>query len=119
MKQLIADYKALTGEISDEVKVGILTDKSEIQILRAEAPVFRDYRPIVDWYYDAYAMKEEFETPFEEMYMKEDYSAKEWKEMKEDYAAYKKQYEAEKDKLEVSTVKAVLTELRQMVKLLG
>ncbi len=119
MKKIVENYKTLIEEISDEVKEGFLTEKDMIQILRDEKPLINDYCPIIDWYYDAYAMKEELETPLEEMYMEEEFSKSEWKQMKFDFDQYKKQYESEKDKLVEINVKAALTELKQMMKLLG
>ncbi len=117
MKQTAENYKALIEEISDEVKEGFLTEKDRIQILRSEQPVFQDYCPIIDWYHDSHAMEEELALPLEEMYMEEEFSKEEWKEMKEDLAGYKKKYEADRDKLEEITVKAALTEMKQMQKL--
>lgn len=118
MKKIVENYNALIEEISDEVKEGFLTEEDTIQILRDEKPIMQEYCPIIDWYYDAYAMKEELETPLEEMYMEEEFSKTEWKEMKVDFEQYKKQYLAEKDKLTEIKVKAVLTEMKQMIKLL-
>lgn len=119
MKKIIANYKSLLEEISNEVKEGLLTEKDTIQVLRTDQPVVQEYRPIIDWYYDAYVMKEEMETPLEEMYMEEEFTKEEWKEMQEDLAQYKKQYEAEKDKLMEISVKDALTEMKQMQKLFG
>ena len=117
MNQEIANYKSLIAEITEEVEAGYLTDRDKIQILRADKPIFQDYRPIVDWYYDAYMMQEELETPLEEMYMEDEFTKEEWAQMRQDHAAYKKQYEAEKPKLEEITIKAALTEMKQMQKL--
>lgn len=117
MKKIIAEYKSLIREISDEVKEGLLTEKDIIQVLRTEQPAFQAYCPILDWYYDVFTMKEEMETPLEEMYMEEEFSKEEWKEMQEDLAHYKKQYDTEKDRLVEISVKDALTEMKQMQKL--
>ncbi|MCQ2510649.1 MAG: hypothetical protein MJ116_09335 [Lachnospiraceae bacterium] len=119
MKKKIAVYKLLIEDISEQVKEGIITENDKIQVLRTDKPMMQDYRPIVDWYYDAFTMKEEIETPLEEMYMEEEFTKEEWKEMHEDLEKYKKQYLSEKDKLEEMGVKAALTEMKQMQKLFG
>ncbi|MCQ2508035.1 MAG: hypothetical protein MJ097_04530 [Dorea sp.] len=117
MKEIITNYKSIIAEIGESIEDGVITEKDQIQILRADQPVFQAYRPVVDWYYDAFTMKEELELPLEEMYMKEEFSAKEWAEMKKDQAEYKKQYEEDLPKLEAMGVKEVLTEMKQMMKL--
>lgn len=119
MKKYINEYKGMIEDISEEVEMGMLTEKDKIQVLRAEKPIVQEYCPIIDWYYDAYMMKEEMETPLEEMYMEDEFSKEEWKQMKADHAAYKKQYEEEKDKLVEIGVKEALTEMKQMLKLFG
>lgn len=119
MKKIVENYKALIEEISGEVKEGFLTEEDTIQILRDEKPIIQDYCPVIDWYYNAYTMKEEMETPLEEMYMEEEFTKTEWKDMQVDFAQYKRQYEAEKDKLVEIKVKAALTEMKQMIKLLA
>lgn len=119
MKKLIANYKSLIEEISNEVKEGLLTEKDMIQVLRSDKPMVQDYCPILDWYYDSYMMQEEMETPLEEMYLEEEFTKEEWKEMHDDLEQYKKQYESEKDKLVEIQVKAALTEMKQMQKLFG
>lgn len=117
MKEIITNYKAIMAEISEAMEDGVITEKDQIQLLRADKAAFQDYRPVVDWYYDAFTMKEELELPLEEMYMKEEFSAKEWAEMKKDQAEYKKQYEEDLPKLQTMGVKEALTEMKQMMKL--
>lgn len=117
MKKLIENYKALAAELNDNLTEGVLTQKDEIQILRGEKPVFQEYCAIEDWYFDAFVMEEEIGTPLEEMYLKEEFSEEEWKEMKKEQAEYKEQYEKDQPKLITMTVKDVLTELKQMQKL--
>lgn len=117
MKKLVANYKSILAELNDDVKEGILTPKDDIQILRGEEPVFQEYKAIEDWYFDSFIMKEELETPLEEMYMKEEFSEEEWKEMAKQQADYKEQYEKDQPKLVTMKVKDVLTELKQMQKL--
>lgn len=113
------NYKDLIAEITEEVTEGTLTEGDSIQILRADKPVFQDYCPIIDWYYDAYVMKEELETSMEEMYMEEEFTKEEWKQMLAEQEEFKKQYQEDQDKLVTMKVKDVLTEMKQMQKLLG
>ncbi|MDO4491204.1 MAG: hypothetical protein Q4B85_09065 [Lachnospiraceae bacterium] len=117
MKKMIQNYKSLIEEISNEVKEGFLTEKDQIQVLRDEKPLMQDYCPILDWYYDAFVMQQEMETPLEEMYLEEEFTKEEWQEMHQDLEQYKKQYEAEKEKLITISVKDALTEMKQMQKL--
>ncbi len=119
MKKMISDYKAMIEDISAEVKEGMLTEDKMIQILREDKAIVQDYRPISDWYYDAPTMEDEIGVPFEEMYMEDEYPKEEMAEMKKQFLAYKAQYEAEKNKLEEISVKAALTEMKQMIKLFG
>lgn len=119
MNRFVADYKAIIAELNEEIAEGVLGQKDEIQVLRADTPVFQEYCPIRDWYYDAFAMKEELETPLEEMYMKEEFSEEEWKEMAKEQKEYKAQYEQDQPKLQTMSVKDVLTEMKQMQKLFG
>lgn len=119
MKKMIAAYKELMEEINSEVTEGLLAPGDTLQILRQKTPAFEGYCPITDWYYDEYTMKQELETPLEEMYMPEEFTKEEWAEMKADQEAYKKQYESEKADLVPMKVKDVLTEMKQMQKLFG
>lgn len=119
MKKLVENYKNILAELNADVKEGILTPKDDIQVLRGENPVFQDYKAIEDWYFDAFVMAEEFETPLEEMFMKEEFSEEEWKAMEKEQADYKEQYEKDQSKLITMKVKDVLTELKQMQKLFG
>lgn len=117
MKNMKTAYKAMVEEISMEVEEGILTEKDQIQILRAEQPIYENYCNILDWYYDEYTMEEDLNTPLEETYLPEEFSEEEWKQMEKDMADMKAQYEADKAKLVSLTVKEVLTEMKQMQKL--
>ena len=45
------DYSRIINELNEEIRDGMLTPKSFIQILREDHPVFEMYRPIIDWYY--------------------------------------------------------------------
>lgn len=117
MKETIALYKDITREINSEVKEGVLFPDDSIQILRAEKPVFQDYCPIKDWYYDEFLIKEELYTPLEEMYMPEEFSDAEWKQMKEEQEELRAQYEKDQPKLVSMKIKDVLTEMKQMMKL--
>ncbi len=111
------NYKELMKEINDEVSEGMLTMKDSIQLLRDETPVFENYCPIIDWYYDEFTMKEELDTPLEEMYLEEEFSKEDWAEMKKEREAYKKQYESDQPRLVSMTVKDTLTEMKQIQKL--
>lgn len=111
------NYKELIAELNEEVAEGVLAPADSIQILRDKKPIFQEYCAIIDWYYDEFAMKEELETPLEEMYLEEEFSKEEWKEMREEREAYKKQYQADQADLVTMTVKDVLTEMKQMQKL--
>ncbi|MDO4976008.1 MAG: hypothetical protein Q4E53_01985 [Eubacteriales bacterium] len=111
-------YEQLLLEINEEVNEGGLTLKNTIQILRDSKPIFQDYCPIIDWYYDALTMEEELSVSLEEMYLPEEFSKEEWQEMKEEQEAYKKQYEADQPNLLAMSVKDVLTEMKQIQKLL-
>lgn len=113
------NYKELIEEISDEVKEGILTPEDTIQILRDTTPVFENYCPVIDWYYDDYTMNEELNTPLEDMYLPEEFSTEEWEQMKSDNEELKKQYAADKESLVSMKVKDILTEMKQIQKLLG
>lgn len=113
------NYKDLIQEISEEVEEGTLLAGDTIQVLRQDNPVFQEYCPIVDWYYDEFTMNEELETPIEEMYMEEEFSKEEWKQMVKEQEEFKKQYAEDKEKLVSMKVKDVLTEMKQMQKLLG
>ncbi len=119
MKEFINSYKALMIEIAADVAEGVITEKDTIQVLRAQEPVVQDYCPIKEWYYDAYAMKQELELSLEEMYLKEEFSDAEWEDMKVQQEEYRKQYEADQPNLTEISVKDVLTEMKQMVKLFG
>lgn len=119
MKKMISDYKAMIEDITAEVTEGMISEKNMIQVLREAKAIVQDYRPIIDWYYDADTMQDEVGIPFEEMYMEDEYPKEEMAEMKKQFLAYKAQYEAEKDKLEEISVKAALTEMKQMIKLFG
>lgn len=119
MSKIKFSYKDLMNEINDEVTEGVLTPNDTIQVLRGEKPVFETYCPIIDWYYDAFTMKEEMETPIEEMYMAEEFTKEEWDEMVKEQEEFKKQYEIDQPKLTEMKVKDVLTEMKQIQKLLG
>lgn len=111
------NYKELIDEINDEVKEGVLVPEDTIQILRDKTPVFENYCPVIDWYYDEFIMNEEINTPLEEMYLPEEFTPDEWAQMKADNEELKKQYEADKESLVTVKVKDILTEMKQMQKL--
>ncbi len=111
------NYKGLMQEINEEVKEGVITQNDTIQVLRDDTPIFQEYCPIIDWYYDAFTMKEELETPMEEMYLPEEFSKEEWASMVKEQAEYKAQYQSDQPKLTSMKVKDVLTEMKQMQKL--
>lgn len=111
-------YEEFIAEINEEVEEGSLTLKDSIQILRDSKALINDYCPIIDWYYDEYTMKEELSISLEEMYLKEEFSKEEWQEMKKEQEAYKKQYESDQSNLITMKVKDVLTEMKQIQKLL-
>lgn len=113
------NYKDLMNEINDEVAEGVLAPGDMIQVLRDEKPVYESYCAIIDWYYDEFVMNEELNTPLEEMYMAEEFTKEEWDLMVQEQEEFKKQYEADKPKLVSMKVKDVLTEMKQMQKLLG
>lgn len=117
MGKIKIDYKELLSEINEEVAEGVLLPEDTIQILRDSEPVVENYYAIIDWYYDDYAMKEELNTPLEDMYLPEEFTKDEWEEMKADQAALKAQYEEDKPKLQEMKVKDVLTEMKQIQKL--
>lgn len=117
MKKLMQSYKDFIEELTYEVSEGVLKEGDQIQVLRAETPIVQDYRPVVDWYYDAYTMEQELSIPLEDLCEQDDYSKEEWADMLKNQEAYKQQYESEKDRLELAKVKDVLTEMKQMVKL--
>lgn len=111
------DYRDILDELNSEIEEGVLSLEDTIQILRGSEPVVESYHAIVEWYYDSYLMDEEVNTPVEEMYLPEEFSADEWKQMKEDHAALKAQYEKDKPNLIEIKVKDALTEMKQMQKL--
>lgn len=117
MKEFVQNYKEMIEDISYEVSEGVLKEMDQIQVLREENAVMQDYRPVVDWYYDAYTMEQDLNIPLEDLCDQEEYSKEEWADMLENQKAYKAQYEAEKDHLELVAVKDILTEMKQMVKL--
>ena len=118
MKKIVSNYKMLLDEINEEVQEGVLSENDNIQILRETSAVMDTYYPISDWYYDTFVMDEELNTPLEEMYLPEEFSEDEWKQMKLEQEETKKQYEEDQPKLVSMKVKDVLTEMKQMVKLL-
>lgn len=111
------DYKEFIEEINENVEAGALTPQDKIQVLRGEEPVYAEYCPIIDWYFDAFSMKEELETPLEEMYMKDEFSKEEWEELVESREEFLAQYKEDQPMLVEMTVKDVLTEMKQMQKL--
>ena len=111
------DYRAFIEEMNENIKDGALSEKDTIQILRADQAVYAEYCPIIDWYFDAFSMKEELETPLEEMYLAEEFSKEEWEEMKKSRQEFLEQYKEDQPKLIEMTVKDVLTEMKQMQKL--
>ncbi len=112
------NYKELINEINGEVSEGVLLPNDTIQILRGDVPVFENYCEIIDWYYDEYTMDEEINTSLEDMYLPEEFSEVEWQEMKADQEKMKAQYLEDKSKLVAMKVKDVLTEMKQIQKLL-
>lgn len=52
------DYSDLLSELQEEVDEGILSDDSEVQILRKDETIFKDYKPIIDWFYNDTLMEE-------------------------------------------------------------
>ena len=97
------DYSRIINELNEEIRDGILTPKSFIQILREDHPVFEMYRTIIDWYYDD-KMNKEKNAP--EIFDSEDES----REKKFLEFIYNK----DKEKLEQITVEKCLYELEQM-----
>lgn len=118
MAKVKIDYKELISEINEEVSEGVLLPNDTIQILRGDEPVFENYCEIIDWYYDEYTMNEEIDTPLEDMYLPEEFSEAEWQEMKKEQEKMKAQYLEDKPKLVAMKVKDVLTEMKQIQKLL-
>jgi len=119
MSKPIINYKEFISEINEEVTEGIISQNDTIQILRDSKPVFDTYCPIIEWYYEDYVMNEEINTPLEEIYLPEEFTEEEWIQMQAEQAEMKKQYEEDKDKLIQIKVKDVLTEMKQMQKLIG
>lgn len=110
-------YNGLIKEINSEVEEGVLSPNDTIQILRDETPAFENYFKVIDWYYDDFIMQEELDTPLEEMYLPEEFSDEEWKDMKKEQEELKVQYFEDKPKLTSVKVKDILTEMKQMQKL--
>lgn len=48
----ICDYSVIQKEINEEISDGFLKLTTIVQVLRSDNPIYDDYRPIVDWYYD-------------------------------------------------------------------
>lgn len=113
------NYKELIAEINDEVTEGILALEDTLQVVREKTPVYENYCAVIDWYYDDFTMNEELNTPLEEMYLPEEFTEEEWTQMKADRQALKEQYEADRSSLQTMKVKEILTEMKQMQKLLG
>lgn len=97
-------YKELLEELNAEVAEGVLSLEDTIQIIRDDKELMPTYYPIIDWYYDAFTMKQEIDTPLEEM--------------KKSHEAYKAQYEADAPKLKEMKLKDALTEMKQIQKLM-
>ena len=45
------DYSELIQEFQEELEDGMLTPSHTVQVLRAEKPIWKEYHPIIDWYY--------------------------------------------------------------------
>ena len=97
------DYSRIINELNEEIRDGILTPKSFIQILREDHPVFEMYRPIIDWYYDDKMTKENFAP---DIFDSED------EKKKKKFLEFI--YNKDKEKLEQITVEKCLYELEQM-----
>lgn len=48
----ICDYSVIQKEINEEISDGFLKLTTIVQVLRSDNPIYDDYRPIVDWYYN-------------------------------------------------------------------
>lgn len=56
------DYSELLKEIHEELEDGMVSLNTYIQVLRSKKPVYQDYRPVIDWYYDDMVQMQDFET---------------------------------------------------------
>ena len=52
------DYDELLCDLENELETSDLHKTSYIQILRSEEPVFGDYKPIIDYYYEDEIMQD-------------------------------------------------------------
>ena len=92
------EYEELIQELEEELSDKTLSITDNIQILRAEKPVFQLYRPIIDWYYDDKKMTE-ICTDVQEV---------------EEIKSLKKQYSQDKHLLEIITVSMCLEEMKEL-----
>ena len=90
--KLSYDYSDLIAELKEEQEDGILSVTDDIQILRSQEPLYWDYYPIIDWYYNDKTMKKEILSNRDE----------------------RKEYEKDKPRLETITLGDCLSEMGKL-----
>ena len=98
---LSSDSIELIQELNEEIADGILKNDSIIQVLRDKTKSV--YHPIIDWYYSENKIVEDTTIEFDD--------TEEDKQFKREYIS---RYLADKPKLELSTVSAILVEMKGM-----
>lgn len=48
----VCDYSVIQKEINEELADGTVKLSTVIQVLRTDKPIYDNYHPIIDWYYD-------------------------------------------------------------------
>ena len=100
--KLSYDYTDMIQEIKEELEDKILRPDSVIQILR-DTTTHSVYHPIIDWYYPEDRIVEDTTIEFDD--------TEEDKQFKREYIS---RYLNDKPKLELSTVSAILVEMKDM-----
>lgn len=95
------DYSELIQELNEEIADGILKNNSVIQVLRDKTKSV--YHPVIDWYYSEDKIVEDTTIEFDD--------SEADKELKREYLS---RYLDDKPNLELSTVSAILVEMKGM-----
>ena len=45
------DYSEFLQELKEDIEDGLLRISDTVQVLRAEKSIWKEYRPVIDWYY--------------------------------------------------------------------
>lgn len=88
------DYSEMLEELKEELQDRELTLDDNIQVLRADQPIYELYRPIIDWYYNNNIMVDMLAE-----------NLKECEQIKQDY-------KRDKSKLESMKVADVINEMK-------